>query len=262
MRLADGIEMLELPMLSFTGQTVIHPTLIWDSTTVVLVDTGFPGQLQQIRDAMGKAGVSFERLDKIIITHQDIDHIGNVADIIRESSHKIEMLSHVDERPYIEGRKPPVKRNPQNRSKMAELSDEQRRHMGALFANPIKADVDTTLKDGEILPYCGGIEVIFTPGHTPGHICLYLNKSKILIAGDELIVLDGELYGPDPRWAFDMDTALKSLRKLTIFDIETAICYHGGVYRKGVNRRIAELATLAEKPDEGITPPDISQTAE
>jgi len=34
-------------------------------------------------------------------------------------------------------------------------------------------NVDKTLEDGEELPFCGGITVIHTPGHTPGHICLY-----------------------------------------------------------------------------------------
>ena len=94
MRLADGVEVLELPMQSLVGRSIIHPTLIWDDNTVVLVDAGFPGQLQQIREAMNKAGVPFDRLDKVIITHQDIDHIGSLPDIVRESSHKVEVLSH------------------------------------------------------------------------------------------------------------------------------------------------------------------------
>src|SRR5665647_2237862 len=102
MRLADGVEMLELPIRSFTGQNIIHPTLTWDDDTVVLVDAGFSGQLQQIREAMARAGVSFDRLDKVIVTHQDIDHIGGLPDIILESSHNVEVLSHEEEKPYIE----------------------------------------------------------------------------------------------------------------------------------------------------------------
>ena len=38
MRLANGVEVLELPMQSFMGRSIIHPTLIWDEDTVVLVD--------------------------------------------------------------------------------------------------------------------------------------------------------------------------------------------------------------------------------
>jgi Zn-dependent hydrolases, including glyoxylases len=247
MRLADGVEMLELPIRSFTGQNIIHPTLTWDDDTVVLVDAGFSGQLQQIREAMARAGVSFDRLDKVIVTHQDIDHIGGLPDIILESSHKVEVLSHEEEKPYIEGRKPLIKMNQARLSKrLMSLPEEQRQQAEALFANPPKASVDTAVADGEILPYCGGITVIFTPGHTPGHICLYLNKSKILVTGDALVAADGELRGPNPGATYDMDAALKSLKKLTRYDIETVVCYHGGVYRDNPNKRLAELASAAD----------------
>jgi glyoxylase-like metal-dependent hydrolase (beta-lactamase superfamily II) len=247
MRLADGVEMLELPIRSFTGQNIIHPTLTWDDDTVVLVDAGFSGQLQQIREAMARAGVSFDRLDKVIVTHQDIDHIGGLPDIILESSHKVEVLSHEEEKPYIEGRKPLIKMNQARLSKrLVSLPEEQRQQAEALFANPPKASVDTAVADGEILPYCGGITVIFTPGHTPGHICLYLNKSKILVTGDALVAADGELRGPNPGATYDMDAALESLKKLTRYDIETVVCYHGGVYRDNPNKRLAELASAAD----------------
>ena len=247
MRLADGVEMLELPIRSFTGQNIIHPTLTWDDDTVVLVDAGFSGQLQQIREAMARAGVSFDRLDKVIVTHQDIDHIGGLPDIILESSHKVEVLSHEEEKPYIEGRKPLIKMNQARLSKrLMSLPEEQRQQAEALFANPPKASVDTAVADGEILPYCGGITVIFTPGHTPGHICLYLNKRKILVTGDALVAADGELRGPNPGATYDMDAALKSLKKLTRYDIETVVCYHGGVYRDNPNKRLAELASAAD----------------
>jgi glyoxylase-like metal-dependent hydrolase (beta-lactamase superfamily II) len=243
MKLADGVEVLELPFRNPMGvQGIIDLTLIWDKDAVVLADTGFPGQLPQIREGMDKAGVPFDRLNKVIITHQDIDHIGSLPDILKESSHKVEVLAHEIEKPYIEGSKPLIKMNPERLAKLfASLPAEQRKRMEAAFANPPKAGVDTTVADGEVLPYCGGITVVFTPGHTPGHICLYLNQSKILVTGDALVAADGELLGPNPQAAYDMDMALKSLKKLTQYDIETVVCYHGGVYRNGANKRLAEL---------------------
>jgi ABC-type sugar transport system ATPase subunit len=135
MKLADGVEVLELPTQSFTGRSIIHPTLIWNDDTVVLVDAGFPGQLQQIREAMGSASVPFDRLDKVIITHQDIDHIGSLPDIVRESSHKVEVLSHEEERPYIEGRKPLIKMDKDRLSKMlASLPEERRKQMAGTLS--------------------------------------------------------------------------------------------------------------------------------
>lgn len=247
MRLFDSVEVLELQMLGVTGRSVIHPTLIWDGDTVMMIDAGFPGLLPEIREAMSNAGIPFDKLNKVAITHQDIDHIGSLPDIVREAPHQIEVLAHVEEKPYIEGTKPLIKLDPDRLLKMAgSLPKEQRRQMEALMANPPKAHVDTTVVDGQVLPYCGGITVIFTPGHTPGHICLYLNHSKILVAGDAMVVVEGELRGPNPRSAYDIDTAVKSLQKLTPFNIETVVCYHGGVYEDGASARIAELASASD----------------
>ncbi|HYB59389.1 MAG TPA: MBL fold metallo-hydrolase [Candidatus Acidoferrales bacterium] len=242
MKLADGVEVLELPVRGLMGQTVVHPTLIWDDKTVVMVDTGFPGQLPQIRKAIDETGVPFDRLNKVIITHQDVDHIGGLPDIVREYR-VVQVLCHSEERLFIEGRRPLIKLA-RLAERAASLPDEQRQQIEMLLANPPKASVDATVEGGDVLPYCGGITVIFTPGHTPGHICLYLNQSKALIAGDALVVVDGELNGPNPQMAYDMDAAIKSLKKLTRCDVKTVICYHGGVYTKAVNERLAELANL------------------
>jgi len=49
---------------------------------MILVDAGFPGQLSQIRQAVTNAGALFEKIDKIVITHHDRDHLGSVRRII------------------------------------------------------------------------------------------------------------------------------------------------------------------------------------
>ena len=81
MKIADGVKMMELSMNMGGIQSSIHPTLIWDDNNVILVDAGLPGGLPDIKEEMNKTGVSFDKLDKIIITHQDMDHIGGLPDI-------------------------------------------------------------------------------------------------------------------------------------------------------------------------------------
>jgi glyoxylase-like metal-dependent hydrolase (beta-lactamase superfamily II) len=237
MKIADGVEALELT----NPRMMIYPTLIWDNDMVILADTGMPGQFQDIRAAMDEAGVPFSKLSKIILTHQDLDHIGGLPEILRESDHKIEVLAHIGDKPFIEGDQPLLKRRGFEQ-RMENLSEEQRKQAAALFGVQIKNKVDRTVEDGEKIPCCGGITVIFTPGHTPGHICLYLEHSKTLVSGDALTAAEGQLLGPRPQVTPDMDTAIKSLQKLTRYDIETVICYHGGVYQGHANERIAELA--------------------
>ena len=83
--------------------------------------------------------------------------------------------------------------------------------------------------------------MIYTPGHTPGHISLYLEKQKTLIAGDILVVDEGKLITSADNLNYDNELNMKSLKKLINYDIETVICYHGGIYKDNVNKRIAEL---------------------
>ncbi|CAM3923328.1 MBL fold metallo-hydrolase [Alicyclobacillus pomorum] len=243
MKIANGVEALDVSVNMMGRQMVIHPTLLWDEDEVILVDTGMPGQLAEIRAAMEHAGVPFDKLSKVILTHQDLDHIGGLPAILKAVDHPVEVLAHQEDKPYIEGDKPPLKMNPERVAKMLEsVPAEQRQRVQALFGTPITAKVDKTVEDGEVLPYCGGIMVIFTPGHTPGHISLYLHESKTLITGDALVAANGELLGPNPEVTPDMETALKSLKKFTKYDIETVICYHGGVYKENANQRLAALA--------------------
>jgi glyoxylase-like metal-dependent hydrolase (beta-lactamase superfamily II) len=240
MKIAQGIEALEITANVMSRQSVIYPTLIWDDENVVLIDAGFPGLLPAISEAMSGAGVPLERLNKVLITHQDIDHIGSLSSILEASENKIEVVAHEIEKPYIQGDKPLLKLA--NFEKRANSTPEPLRSMFEnMIKNPPKAPVDKTVVDGEELPDCGGITVIFTPGHTTGHTCYYHKSSKTLIAGDALVVEDGILHGPRAQVSADIETANKSLEKLMDFDIETIVCYHGGVYNKNVNERIAEI---------------------
>lgn len=242
MKIAQGIEALELTSNVMSRQSVIYPTLIWDDETVVLIDAGFPGLLPAIREAMSGAGVPFEKLGKVLITHQDVDHIGSLPDILKASTNKIEVIAHELEKPYIQGDKPLLKMNPVNLQKMIQNMPEPARVMfEKMIKNPPKSPVDKTVVDGEELPFCGGITVIFTPGHTTGHVSYYHKSSKTLIAGDALVVEDGILKGPRAQSAADIETAYKSLDKLMNFDIATVICYHGGIYSDNVNNRLAEI---------------------
>jgi glyoxylase-like metal-dependent hydrolase (beta-lactamase superfamily II) len=247
MQIAKGIEMLEISATVLGKVDIVYPTLIWDKDTILLVDTGYPGQLSLLREALLKADVPFDSLNKIIITHQDLDHIGGLPSILSQSSRKIEVLANEMEKPYIEGDKKLLKLTAEAIAQIdsilpAGLPEEYRKAFKAVLENPPHAPVDTIISDGEELPYCDGITVINTPGHTPGHISLYHKRSKTLIAADAMVVEAGKLLGPTPEYTLDLKSAMESLKKFTAFDIESVICYHGGVFKDNPNQRIAELA--------------------
>ncbi|MHB1418401.1 MAG: MBL fold metallo-hydrolase [Bacillota bacterium] len=167
------------------------------------------------------------------------DHLGGLPSILKELPGNVQVLAHEEEKPYIQGEKQPTKLA-QLEARLYSLPDEMKmlyQKLKAGYKNCM-VNVDKTLIE---LPYCGGIQVIFTPGHTPGHICLYLKQSKILIAGDILFVEDGMLVKPPEFTNFDLDLSSRSLKKLTEYDIETVVCYHGGLYQDNTNQRIADL---------------------
>jgi glyoxylase-like metal-dependent hydrolase (beta-lactamase superfamily II) len=243
MKIKNGIEALELSMNVMGNVSTIYPTLLWDENEAVLVDTGTPGQLPAIREAFEKAGVPFNKLSKVILTHQDFDHIGSLPELLKEFEGPIEVLAHKEDKPYIEGDIPFIKMNKEMMLKRIEaLPTEQREQFLSLLNTPITSKVDTIIEDGQVLPYCGGITVIFTPGHTPGHISLYHHDSKTLITGDAIVADNGKLVGPNPNATPDMDQAYESLKKFTSYDIETVICYHGGVCTDNVKKQLAVLA--------------------
>jgi glyoxylase-like metal-dependent hydrolase (beta-lactamase superfamily II) len=247
MQVANGIATLEISATIMGQATVIHPTVLWDEQNVILVDTGYPSQLPLFREAMQQAGVPFEKLNIIILTHQDLDHIGSLPVMLQEAAHHIEVWAHEVEKPFIQGEQRPLKLTPEVVARAlaslpSAMPEQARQAFQVALENPPKANVDKTIADEEELPYCGGITVIATPGHTPGHICLYHQPSKTLIAGDALRVVDGQLAGPSPQATLDMPRAMQSVKKLARYDIETVICYHGGPYKGDANQRIAALA--------------------
>ncbi len=248
MKIANGVEMLELSA-NIMGQVKhVYPVLLNGNGEVVLIDTGHPGQLALLQEVAGAAGANWDSITKIIMTHHDIDHIGNLGAMVKASDHKIEVLAHEQEKAYIQGDLPPTKAPSAERLNTDEhfklMSPEQREAVFKVFANfkMFTVPVDRTLADGQVLPLCGGMTIIHTPGHTPGHLCLYLHQSKVLIAGDALFIEDGALVPAPALLNLDTDLAHNSLRKLANYDIAAVVCYHGGLYPDNPGQRIAKLA--------------------
>ncbi|MDR3563082.1 MAG: MBL fold metallo-hydrolase [Negativicutes bacterium] len=240
------IHILELDIEVFGNTMRIHPVLIADDEGATLVDVGHPGAFGKLKQAVEAAGVLFGSIRRVIITHQDWDHMGSLPDVLAAGGAGLTVYAHSDEKPYINGSVPFIKMTPERiAARLATLPENMRTQAAAVFANLPTARVDVTVTDGEILPFHGGITVLHTPGHTPGHICLFLPSHRLLIAGDELRVENGALVGPADIHTVDMGRALVSLDKLTGLDADRVVCYHGGVYGPGAAAKIAMLATAA-----------------
>lgn len=237
MKLNDDLYVLPLP-IERDGQTMLlNTSLILDAAHgPTLVDTGLPGQHGAVAAALAEAGLQVADLRRIILTHQDIDHVGSLHDLVGTSGARV--LAHAVETPFIDGTHPPRFATPEMLAQRPEL-----RPIAERFQY---TPVDEQLQDGSRLDLAGGVRVVFTPGHTPGHMCLYHERSGTVIAGDSLTADAGQLMGPNPGATPDMPLAMQSVRKLAELDVRTIVCYHGGVVADDAGGQLRRLASAGE----------------
>ena len=240
--MGEGLEALEVPMHFGARKTTIYPVILWDRKDgATLIDAGAPGSEVAIGEHLKRLGLEWKDIRRIILTHQDIDHVGGAKAIVELSN--AEVFAHKDDIPFIEGERKLLKMDPNRIEAMIQTFQEEN---GGQALRPVESlstvQVTKALADGEELPYGGGMIVIHTPGHTPGHISLFLPKEHLLIAGDALRMVDGVLKGPNPKATPDLARATESLRRLLGYPIDRVLCYHGGLSAQGALARLWELA--------------------
>ena len=220
-------------------KVLFHPVILKNDTEMVLVDCGFPGFLSQIKESAMAQNVDIANLTKVVITHQDFDHVGSLAALKREYP-AIKILADTKEIPYINGEKESIKAK-KRREMYDSLPENQKEMINAMqrmYGTYEPVGVDEILHDHDIFQWCGNVEII----STPGHISLYLHEFKTLIAGDALFLQDGELVISHPMFTFDTEQARQSAKKLLDFDIDKIICYHGGVYEGDIKEALKKIS--------------------
>ena len=195
---------------------------------VAMIDTSSGGAARHILDAIEAIGRRHDELRAIIATHYHFDHTGNAAALIQRTG--AALCVHELDVSYVEGRIPWLPSN----GPIGPLLDK--------FApRPFSLKVDRVLRDGEALPFAGGLQVIHAPGHTPGHIALYAAERRTLFAGDALMNVGG-LHLPLSTSSHDMEQAKRSLRRLSELDFDIALPGHGAPILGRANEKIAGWA--------------------
>lgn len=213
-KITSGVHLIENLDHPFTG--FIAPYLVGEATNdLTLIDTCFISELPKLKSYITNAGYDFKNIKRIILTHFHIDHIQAANEVKRLSEAKL--YSHWIEAGYLahdpQYQGPPSHETVQNLlHKFGANMEDVIKKFGQFNVDPII--VDERLQDGDTI---GSLQVIHTPGHTPGHIALYSEKHKIMFGADSLfksvLGVDG-LFIP-PEVAHDPLTAAISVRRMS-----------------------------------------------
>jgi glyoxylase-like metal-dependent hydrolase (beta-lactamase superfamily II) len=220
----------------------IYPVILRDDNDVILIDCGYPNFLTLIEESAIKNEIDLSKLTKLIITHHDFDHMGSAADFKRKYPN-VKILSSIIDEKYISGKERSL-RLQQAESVYDKLPEEQKEgamNFQKMLESIENVEVDMLLKDGDKFDWCGGIEIIETPGHMPGHISIYAKESKTLISGDALVLENDKLAIANPNYTLDMKEAKESVYKLLNYDIDKIVCYHGGIYTEEIKSSLKRI---------------------
>ncbi|NOX63110.1 MAG: MBL fold metallo-hydrolase [Chloroflexi bacterium] len=199
-----------------------------------LIDTGFPWSVEQLKRDLAEADVTPGDLQRIFITHSDIDHIGGLRALKRDAL-QARVACHAAESAYVRGERPkPLPSGP--KGWLARLI------AWLLFRRykPGVETVDELVIEGHVFPE--GFTALHMPGHAPGLMALLHKKQGVLILGDALNNNKSHLTMPPAIFTPQMDAAIESLGKLRKYEFDIACFGHGPPITKDAKAAIMAFA--------------------
>jgi len=174
-----------------------------------VVDTGVEGSAGAIAAVLSELGLTWSAVGHVILTHLHGDHVGSLGAVMA-------------------------------------AADGAAGYAGAADLSALSSPrLLTAVGDGDAV---FGLDIVATPGHTPGHISVLDPVGRALVAGDAINGAGSGLdaptgvAGPNPRFTPDMDTAVASVHKLTTRDIDAIYFGHGEPLIGGAGAALEGLA--------------------
>ena len=203
---------------------VANPYIIVDADGLTIIDTGLPRNEKTILAYVASLGKSARDVKRIILTHSDFDHVGSLAALHKLTGART-YASQIEADAIAAGKPSRIPKMP--------AGSFIRRLRFLLMRLSFKAtpfQVDEILTDGQVLPVLGGLRVVETPGHTPGHVSLFAPQVGILFCGDSMVTYDNNIDNdPRPAATWDQARAKESNIKQSMLGARIVCSGHGPV---------------------------------
>jgi glyoxylase-like metal-dependent hydrolase (beta-lactamase superfamily II) len=209
------------------GRSLINSFALVDADgAVTVVDCGESRASARIVAGLAAMGKSPADVTRILLTHVHADHAGGASALVRATG--ADVVVHADEADLAEaGRTPSM--NP------ATLGGRLLNRLASGRFEPIP--VARRLVDGDLVDVGGGLRIVHTPGHSPGHVSLLHEPTKVLITGDALFNVLGVRWAPR---VFCTDVAMtrRTAHVLGELEYDVAAFTHGPEITDGAREQV------------------------
>ncbi|MFZ4486401.1 MAG: MBL fold metallo-hydrolase [Candidatus Nanopelagicales bacterium] len=199
--------------------------------SVTLVDCGLKRAPARIVAGLADIGKHPGDVTRIILTHAHPDHAGGAGAMLGATG-VAGVDAHESDAEYLRKGSAPPRDTSTTSGRIFE-------RLPTSGFGPIP--VASELKDGDVIPVAGGIRVVHTPGHTPGHVSLLHESSGVLVTGDSIFNIASRRTWP--LAAFCTSFAQSKATAAILADLEYGIAAftHGPEIRDHARERIRQF---------------------
>ena len=211
--------------------------LVDDDGQVTLVDAGTRRAPKAVMAGLAHIGVAPSDVTRLLVTHAHPDHVGGLAALRGRTGGTVAV--HERDAAYVrEGKGPVLDRSTLGGRLL-------RRNRGST-----PTPVEEEIVDGQLLDVAGGLRVVHTPGHSPGHVSLLHEPTRVLITGDAIWNMLGRMSWSVAALCTDAALSRRTAQALGELEYDVAAFTHGPEIRDRARERVRGfLAARARAED-------------
>lgn len=207
------------------GDLVSSFAFVDDDDQVTLVDAGTRRAPRRILAGLAHMGVAPSDVTRLLVTHAHPDHVGGLSAMRGRTGATVAV--HERDAAYVrEGKGPVLDRSTLGGRLL-------RRNRGSA-----PTPVEEQLVDGQVLDVAGGLKVLHTPGHSPGHVAFLHEPSGVLVTGDSIWNMRGRMTWSIATFCTDHAMSQRTAEVLGEVDYQVAAFTHGPEIRENAREAV------------------------